>query len=112
MKIGFRRAEHILGSKIVKLYVGGEFVCQIGEQSLNCTDWKNASEAKHACREELKKWMNEKPPKPEALNKGQLLVIFEGKTKGNWVEDRLTSVAEAVEQRTREIVAWEQEHGE
>lgn len=102
MKIEFRRLDG--KNKVIKLYVGGEYVCVVGEVSAKLIDWKNASEAQHACREELKKWLNEKPPKPEQLTVSEAWDLNCGPV--------LPETIEAIVRRTREIVEWEQEHGD
>ena len=108
MKIEFRRGTSEPG-KCVDLYVGGEYVCGVTEYGLTRTDWKNASEAQHACREELKRWLNETPPKPEQLTVTEAWEAWEA----CYIEERaMAATIEAIEKRTREICSWEQEHGD
>ncbi len=101
MKIELRREEHD-GLKVVRLCCGGAFACQMSERDMQRADWKNASEAEHACLDELQKWLDETPPKPEQVTTQEL---------ETWPLSRKEEI-EMVEKRTREIVAWEQEHGE
>ena len=105
MKIEFRRKE-TRGVRRVGLHCGGELVCTVSEGDVKVTDWKNASEAHHACLEELKKWIDEKPPKPEQLTVSE---AWRACDDGNGA---MSDTIAAIEKRTREICSWEQEHGE